>query len=152
MLTLQNVSKTITNSKKESKELLENINLTIRPGEFVALSGSSNSGKSALAEIVAVRGIDYQGEYYIDGIELSKYSPKQLKEMVLSKFTYNEFLPNLNPRKTILVNFLTALSHIKVRNKWRRFRLKAKRFFNWLQQVFKFGEVFYCSSKSCCFR
>lgn len=50
MIELINVSKTFTNPYKA---ILENVNLTIKKGEFVCILGSSGVGKSTLLNMVA---------------------------------------------------------------------------------------------------
>ena len=57
---------------------LENLNLEVRQGEFLALMGPSGSGKTTLLNCIA--GIDQpsSGELRIGGIELSKLSRGEL--------------------------------------------------------------------------
>ncbi len=86
MLSLKNVCKTITNSQKQSVKVLSNINLEIRQGDFVCIQGPNGSGKTALLSVLCTADLKFNGEYYIDGIELSKYTAKQLATIRQSKF------------------------------------------------------------------
>jgi subfamily B ATP-binding cassette protein MsbA len=66
----------------EQEWILEDINLTIMPGETCALVGRSGSGKSTLAGLVA-RFYDVQsGEVTLDGVSLTELSLKNLRENV----------------------------------------------------------------------
>src|SRR2546428_8712991 len=47
--------------------VLEDITLTIAPGEFVSIVGSSGCGKSTLLRLIVGLEEDYQGEVLLDG-------------------------------------------------------------------------------------
>ena len=57
---------------------LDDISLKINDGEFVSIIGPSGSGKSTLMNIIGCLDKPTSGEYYVDGIEISKYSQNQL--------------------------------------------------------------------------
>ena len=66
----------------EGNEVLHGINLTIRPGEHVALVGPSGSGKSTLASLV-VRAMDpTAGTVSLDGQPLTELSLSHLRAQV----------------------------------------------------------------------
>jgi NitT/TauT family transport system ATP-binding protein/sulfonate transport system ATP-binding protein len=51
----------------ESLSVLEDISLSIKPGEFVSIVGSSGCGKSTLLKLIIGLEDDYQGELLLDG-------------------------------------------------------------------------------------
>ena len=53
--------------KGEALPVLQDINLTIEPGEFVSIVGSSGCGKSTLLRLVIGLEGDYQGEILLNG-------------------------------------------------------------------------------------
>ena len=57
---------------------LDGINLSVRPGEFVALVGASGSGKSTLLHMLGGLDRPTSGKVLIDGKELSEFSEDQL--------------------------------------------------------------------------
>ncbi|HEY3049619.1 MAG TPA: ABC transporter ATP-binding protein, partial [Polaromonas sp.] len=65
-LALKNLSKHYE-VKGEKLEVLNDITLTIAPGEFVSIVGSSGCGKSTLLRLVIGLEEDYQGEILLDG-------------------------------------------------------------------------------------
>ena len=59
---------------------LEDINLTVKPGQFIALVGLSGSGKTTLANLLP-RFVDYtQGQIYLDGVELRDWNLHALRQ------------------------------------------------------------------------
>ena len=55
----------------ESLPVLENISLSIKPGEFVSIVGSSGCGKSTLLKLIIGLEDDYQGELLLDGSRIA---------------------------------------------------------------------------------
>lgn len=51
----------------EALPVLENISLSVKPGEFVSIVGSSGCGKSTLLRLIIGLEDDYQGELLLDG-------------------------------------------------------------------------------------
>lgn len=63
---IQNVRKQFR-VKSEVLPVLENISLTIQPGEFLAIVGASGCGKSTLLRLLVGLDRDYQGEIKVGG-------------------------------------------------------------------------------------
>lgn len=89
-LQVKNVSVTF-----EHKRILENLNLSVKRGEFVALIGPSGCGKSTLLNILAGVLTPECGEVYVDGTPVTGVS---------SHFAYMPQSDLLLPWKTILDN------------------------------------------------
>lgn len=67
------------NHKKHSKKILSNINLTINPGEFVAIVGSTGSGKTSLVSLIPRLFEATNGSILIDDINVNDYKLKDLR-------------------------------------------------------------------------
>jgi putative ABC transport system ATP-binding protein len=94
--------------------VLENLDLTVARGDFVALMGPSGSGKSTLLNLIA--GIDKPdaGLLRVDGVELARLSEGQLADWRASHVGFIFQFYNLMPVLTALENvelplLLTAL-------------------------------------------
>ncbi len=57
---------------------LDRVDLTIADREFVAIIGPSGSGKSTLMNIVGCLDYPDEGEYLLDGEDVSEFSPREL--------------------------------------------------------------------------
>lgn len=73
-LVVDKVYKNFTNNKGKKLSVLENINLTIKKEEFVALVGPSGCGKSTLLNIVAGLMNSTSGQIYFSNVE-KNHSP-----------------------------------------------------------------------------
>jgi putative ABC transport system ATP-binding protein len=57
---------------------LRGINLEIGRGDFVAVMGPSGSGKSTLMNIIGCLDVPTSGQYFLNGIDISKLNDNQL--------------------------------------------------------------------------
>ena len=71
VLESRNVTKQV-NSPEGPLTILENIDLTIEPGEAVAITGPSGSGKSTLLALLAGLDVPSQGEVRLEGQPFSQ--------------------------------------------------------------------------------
>ncbi|RKO65405.1 macrolide ABC transporter permease/ATP-binding protein MacB [Campylobacter sp. P255] len=67
MICLENIQKKINHTT-----ILENINLYIQKGEFVAIIGQSGSGKTSLLNIIGTLDEPSSGKYFLDQYEVTK--------------------------------------------------------------------------------
>jgi putative ABC transport system ATP-binding protein len=83
---------------------LSDVNVVIRPGEFVSIMGRSGSGKSTLLHILGMIDSDYEGSYWFDGISISGRSPDELSTFRNRRigFVFQSF--HLLPQLSILEN------------------------------------------------
>lgn len=74
-----NLNKTYKKSRQQIT-VLSNINLEIRQGEIVAITGASGSGKSTLLHLLAGLDRPTSGQVIVNGQDLSKMSDKRLSQ------------------------------------------------------------------------
>lgn len=56
---------------------LDNVNIEVKEGEFVAIMGPSGCGKSTLLNILGLLDNPTGGDFFLNGIEVSKYTEAQ---------------------------------------------------------------------------
>jgi NitT/TauT family transport system ATP-binding protein len=98
-LKLRNVTKTFSAEKEEIKAL-EDVNIEVKPTEFLCIIGPSGCGKTTLLRMIA--GLDYpsSGEIILDGKEVKGPSPD--RGMVFQEFS-------LFPWRTVIKNVTFGL-------------------------------------------
>jgi len=104
---------------------LDDVSVTIRPGEFVAVTGPSGSGKSTLANIIG--GLDQpdSGTVRVGDVQLARARDRELsayRNRTIG-FVFQSF--NLQPTATALENVMMPLVLARVRRKPRRERALA---------------------------
>lgn len=77
LIELKNVTKKYIQGNEEIKAL-DNVSVTIKKGEFVAIIGASGSGKSTLMNMLGCLDIPTSGEYYLDGVDVMSLKDTQL--------------------------------------------------------------------------
>lgn len=100
----ENLSKTYGNGENLVKAI-DDVNLKIEKGEFIAIVGPSGSGKSTLLHLLG--GVDNpsSGKIFIDGNDISKYTSKELalfrRRKVGLIYQFYNLIPNLTVRHNI---------------------------------------------------
>ena len=113
IITVDNINKTYKNGSLEL-QVLKNISFKVDKGEFLAIMGSSGSGKSTMMNILGCLDNQYEGRYILDGIDISKSTENELSEIRNKKigFIFQSF--NLLPRLTALENVELPLVYSSV--------------------------------------
>lgn len=74
MISCKNITKEYPIKNGEKFYALNNINLHIKQGEFVAVLGKSGSGKSTLMNLIGLIDTPSSGKVYINNIDTNNYS------------------------------------------------------------------------------
>ena len=104
---------------------LEDVNLTVRTGEFIAITGPSGSGKSTLANIIGGLDRPTSGSVVVDGNDLSHVRDRRLSDYRNHSigFVFQSF--NLQGTQTALENVMLPLVFARMKSKERKARAKA---------------------------
>ncbi len=91
---------------------LNNVNIEVQEGEFVAIMGPSGCGKSTLLNIVGLLDNPSEGLYYFDGNEVSKFSERKRANFRKSNigFIFQSF--NLIDELTVFENVELPLLYL----------------------------------------
>ncbi len=104
IIEVKNIKK-VYNMGKVKVEALKTIDVKIEKGEFVAIMGPSGSGKSTLMHILGCLDSPTKGEYFLDGLEISKLKKRKLATIRNIKigFIFQTFnlLPHLSIHKNV---------------------------------------------------
>ena len=109
MLEIKNLQAKVSN-----KQILNGLNLTIKPGELHAIMGPNGSGKSTLANILSgKKGYEISGELNFKGINLKEISVEERAQKgIFLAFQYPLEIPGVNTN-----NFLkTSLNSVRKAN------------------------------------
>lgn len=108
-----------------SVHVLRGITLEIERGAYVALTGSSGSGKTTLMNLLGCLDRPTSGEYWLDGVEVSRMS-SDARAMIRNKkigFVFQNF--NLLPRTTAIEQVMMPLAYTASGLSDREARLRA---------------------------
>lgn len=121
MLKLENVSKFYYNKGIIASGFTK-VNLELKIGEFVAITGESGSGKSTLLNVISGLDSYEEGEMYINGNETSHYSEKDFEDY-RRKYIANIF------QSFNLINSYTVYQNIELvllLNGYKKHKIKKK--------------------------
>ena len=107
MIELKNLKKEYVLSKNNKVLALQDINLTIDEGEFVAIVGKSGSGKSTLLNVISCLDKEFSGEYFLEGENIRKKRKNELAKIRNRSFGF--IFQNFN-----LLQKLTAYENIEI--------------------------------------
>lgn len=101
-------------------EILHGIDLKIYEGEFVAIVGESGSGKSTLMNMIGALDRPTEGNYFLDGEDVSTLSDERLSEIRNQKigFVFQNFC--LIPRTSAVRNVEVPMMYAGIPGKQRR--------------------------------
>ncbi len=121
MIKLVNISK-FYQTGSITLTALDRVNLEIKNGEMIAIIGPSGSGKSTLMNMIGCLDVPSEGQYYLEGHEVSKLGEDDLSEIRNKKigFVFQSF--NLLPKLTAYENVELPLIYQGIRAPERRER------------------------------
>ncbi len=87
--------------------LVAGIDLAVQPGEFVAITGPSGSGKSSLLYLLGLLDLPTSGDVFVDGEATSKLNEDMRAHLRLSKlgfvFQFHFLLPEFTALENVLL-------------------------------------------------
>ncbi len=93
-------------------DVLRGVNLTVAPGEIVALLGPSGSGKSTLLQAVGLLEGGFSGSIRIDGVEASSLDGDERttlrREKIGFVYQFHHLLPDFDARENVVLPQLIA--------------------------------------------
>jgi len=104
---------------------LNNVDLEIKDGEFVAIMGPSGCGKSTLLNILGLLDNPTNGEFFFNGVEVSKFKEKQRTNMRKANigFVFQSF--NLIDELTVFENVELPLLYMNIPSSERKRMVEA---------------------------
>lgn len=106
-------------NEEMSLHALKNVNLHINKGEFVAIMGSSGSGKSTFMNVIGCLDKEFQGSYVLDEVQVSLIKEEDISKIRNKKigFVFQAF--NLLSNLTALENVELPLIYAGINHKER---------------------------------
>ena len=121
LIETRELRKTFTTDEVETTALNQ-VNLAVQPGEFVAIMGPSGCGKSTLLNIIGLLDTPSAGTYFFNGLDISNSGEKQrahLRKGAIG-FVFQSF--NLIDELTVFENIELPLLYLNIASQERRER------------------------------
>lgn len=124
MIELKNICKDYCIGENKQR-VVNDINLNVDIGEFIAIMGPSGSGKSTLMNIIGMLDKPTSGGYYLNGQNVADLKDDELADIRLHNigFIFQNF--NLLKRATVLRNVMLPFIYTKKPKKNKERELKA---------------------------
>ena len=119
MIELKDIYKIYSDGDSEIRAL-DGVSLFVEKGEFVAIVGSSGSGKSTCMNIIGCLDIPTSGKYFLNGNDVSELGEKELAHIRNRElgFVFQQY--NLIPKLNVLENVELPLLYKGIKSKQRR--------------------------------
>ena len=119
MITLKNIKKVFKTEEIETWAL-QNVNLEVKKGEFVAIMGPSGCGKSTLLNILGLLDSPTEGTYILDGKDVSHMNEDDRTDLRKGRlgFVFQSF--NLIDELSVVENVELPLLYMGTPRKERR--------------------------------
>ena len=110
LIRLDNVYKIYGEGRENQVNALDGVTLEINQGEFVAIIGTSGSGKSTMMNILGCLDVPTRGEYYLDGTPIRERTQRELSEIrsrqIAFIFQGYNLIPSLNVWQNVALPML----------------------------------------------
>jgi len=118
MIKFRNVWKIYKLDGEIEYQALKGVNLEIKEGEFVSITGPSGSGKSTLMHLIGLLDKPTKGEIFINGKNVTYLTDDQLSTLrnEFVGFVFQQF--NLIPKLTVLENILLPTIYARKKLKY----------------------------------
>ena len=123
MLKMDNVTRIYRTGLVETRALRD-FSLQVEEGEFVTITGPSGSGKTTFLNVAGLLDTFDQGQYFLDGLDVSRLSDSQMSRIRNEKigFIFQSF--NLIPDLDVFDNIDVPLRYRKLSGKERKERIE----------------------------
>ena len=113
MITLKNIKK-VFETEDIQTWALQNVDLEVKEGEFVAIMGPSGCGKSTLLNILGLLDTPTQGTYLLNGVDVSTMNEDQRTDIRKGKlgFVFQSF--NLIDELNVYENVELPLKYLNI--------------------------------------
>ena len=106
---IENLFKSYSQNTFSEVEVIKDLNLEIKSGDFLSLMGASGSGKSTLLNLIGLLDQPNRGEIFFDGINLTKLGQNEKARLRNKEFGFVFQGFNLLKRISILDNVALPL-------------------------------------------
>ena len=112
---LHNIHKIYFEGEENEVRALDGVNLSIERGEFLAIVGTSGSGKSTMMNILGCLDVPTYGDYLLDGISIKERTERELAEIRNFQIGFIFQGYNLIPSLTVWQNVALPMSYQGIR-------------------------------------
>ena len=115
MLEARNIMKTFRSEGVET-HALDNVGITVEPGEFVSIVGRSGSGKTTFLNVLSTLLAPDSGEILYKGEDVTDLSASRLNSLrhrdFAVVFQFHYLLPYLSARENVLLPYMKGLGSV----------------------------------------
>ena len=122
LIRLQQVCKIYFEGQENQVNALDGVDLEVETGEFLAIIGTSGSGKSTMMNILGCLDVPTRGEYFLDGVPIRSKSQRELEQIRSRTISFIFQGYNLIPSLTVWQNVALPMAYQKVPLEERRSR------------------------------